>query len=113
MRRRRKGSFDVIRAWSLALALCLLGCAGEPEWSKDGVSPEMAAQELADCRAVAQEAIQRDTNIDTDILASRGIDWQRSGVLSLKVQSYNVQNRDLSADLVRQCMIGKGFAPGG
>ena len=102
----------MIRILSLAVALCLVGCAGEPEWSKDGVSPEMAARELADCRSAAQEATQRDTNIDTDILASRGMDWQKNGLLGLKVDTYNAQNRDLSADIVRQCMIGKGFAPG-
>jgi len=96
----------------LAVALCLLGCGGEPQWSRDGVSPEMAARELADCRSIAQEATQRDTNIDTDILASRGKDWQQSGVLGLKVATYDAQNRDLSGDIVRQCMIGKGFAPG-
>ena len=103
----------MIRFTSLAVALCLVGCAGEPQWSKDGVSPEAAARELADCRSAAQEATQRDTNIDTDILASRGLDWQRSGVLDLKVATYNAQNRDLSGDIVQQCMIGKGFAPGG
>jgi len=102
----------VIRFLSLAVALCLVGCAGEAQWSKDGVSPETAARELADCRSAAQEATQRDTNIDTDILASRGLDWQRSGVLGLKVATYDAQNRDLSADIVQQCMIGKGFAPG-
>jgi hypothetical protein len=103
----------VIRTLSLALALCLVGCAGDAEWSKDGVSPEAAARELADCRSEAQEATQRDTNIDTDILASRGRDWQQTGVLGMKVASDNEQNRNLSGDMVQQCMIGKGFAPGG
>lgn len=101
------------RTFSLVVVLCLAACAGDPQWSKDGVTPKTAAAELADCRSAAQEATQRDTNIDTDILASRGKDWQQSGVLDMKVAGYSEENRDLSGDIVRQCMIGKGFAPGG
>ena len=96
----------------LALALCLLGCAGGAQWSKDGASPEQAAADLADCRSAAQTALRRDSNIDTDILATRGRDWQNTGALSTMRSSYAAADRGQSQDIVSRCMIAKGYAPG-
>lgn len=96
----------------LALALCLAGCAGSPQWSKDGASPEQAAADLADCRSAAQTALRRDSNIDTDILASRRRDWQISGALSTIRSSYAAAEHEHSQDIVTRCMIAKGYAPG-
>ncbi len=96
----------------LVLALGIAGCATQSEWSKSGVSPQLAAQDLADCRGQAQEALRRDTDISTDILASRGADWQRNGFLSLQQSSFAAENHDQSQRLVMSCMIGKGYAPG-
>jgi hypothetical protein len=101
------------RSLALACALALIGCASHPEWSKDGTSPDLAARELADCQSIAREATQRDTNIMTDILATRGNDWQRTGVMDTHVQTFNVENRTRGDDIVNRCMIGKGFVPGG
>jgi len=96
----------------LALMLALTGCAGESQWSKDGTSPEMAARDLSDCEEVAQEATRRDTNINADILASRGHDWQTTGSLATHKANYAAIDRDQSGDIVTRCMIGKGYAPG-
>lgn len=101
------------RSLTLACALALMGCASHPEWSKDGASPEVAARELAECQSIAREATERDTNIMTDILATRGSDWQRTGVMDTHVRTFDAENRTREGDIVNRCMIGKGFVPGG
>lgn len=100
------------RSLVLGCALVLLGCAGGPEWSKDGVTQQATAQALSDCKSIAREATQRDTNIMTDIMASRGGDWQRTGVMDTHVDTFNAEDRNRSGDIVNRCMIGKGFVPG-
>ena len=96
------------RIGSLALMLVLAGCGGG-QWSKPGVSREKAAQDFSECSHLAEVANQRDSNIDTDILASRGQDWERLGVLNVKRDSYADSNRARSGDIVSRCMIGKGY----
>jgi hypothetical protein len=93
--------------------LALLGCAGRPEWSKDGMSQQATARELSECQSIAREATQRDTNIMTDIMATRGGDWQRTGVMDTHVEAFSLEDRNRSGDIVNRCMIGKGFVPGG
>ncbi len=97
----------------LASALVLSSCTGHPDWSKDGVAPEVAARELADCQSIAREATQRDTNIITDIMATRGHDWQNTGVMDTHVAAFQNEDSNRSGDIVNRCMIGKGFVPGG
>ena len=101
------------RISTLLCVLVVLGCAGRPEWTKDGLSQQATARELADCQSVAREATQRDTNIMTDIMATRGGDWQRTGVLDTHVQAFSLEDSNRSGDIVNRCMIGKGFVPGG
>jgi hypothetical protein len=98
------------RIGGLALAL-LLGACGST-WTKAGVAPEMAAQDLAECRHAAEVADQRDTDIDTDILASRGQDWERYDTLFLKRDSYADSNRARTSDIVDDCMAAKGYSDG-
>jgi len=97
----------------LCAAVAVLGCAGRPEWSKDGTSQQATARELAECQSVAREATQRDTNIMTDIIATRGAEWQRTGVLDAHVQTFGAEDTNRTGDIVNRCMIGKGFVPGG
>lgn len=96
----------------VACALALLGCASGTEWNKEGVSQQATAQAVADCQSLAREATQRDTNIMTDIMATRGNDWQRTGVMSTKEQVFGAEDRGRTDDIVTRCMISKGFAPG-
>lgn len=105
---RRAGSRGMRMVGSLALVLLLAGCGGGG-WSKPGVGREKAAQDYSDCRHLAEIANQRDSNIDTDILASRGQDWERLGVRTLKRENYADSNRARSRDVVPRCMIGKGY----
>ena len=97
---------------TLALMLLLAGCGGG-QWSKPGVSREKAAQDYSECRHRAEIANQRDSNIDTDILASRGQDWERRSVLTLKREGYADSNRLRSGDIVPRCMIAKGYTQHG
>lgn len=100
------------RTISLALALFLCGCGGDASWSRPGVSSQQTAQELADCQSQARDATQRDTNIMNDILATRGNDWNNSGVLSTQMSEFSAENHNRTSDIVNRCMISKGFAPG-
>ena len=100
------------RVLILACAVVLVGCASGAEWSKEGVSQQETARAVADCQSLAREATQRDTNIMTDIMATRGNDWQRTGVLGTKEQVFGAEDRTRTDDIVTRCMISKGFAPG-
>jgi hypothetical protein len=91
------------------LVLALAACSGAGGWSKAGVTPEKAAQELAECRHAAELAHRRDRDIDTDILAARGQDWHRLDVLTIKRDSLADSNAQRSGDFVERCMNGKGY----
>ena len=76
------------------------------------MSSQQTAAELSDCQSQARDATQRDTNIMNDILATRGNDWNNSGVLSTQMSEFSAENHNRTGDIVDQCMIGKGFVPG-
>ena len=99
------------RIGGLALALMLAGCGGT--WTKAGVSPEAAAQDLSECRHMAEIANRRDSDIDQDILASRGHDWEHFSVIQLKRDQYADSNERRTSNIVERCMIGKGYSPDG
>ena len=100
------------RIGGLALALALAGCGGG-SWTKAGVSPEAAAQDFSECRHVAELANRRDSDIDQDILASRGQDWERFSVIQLKRDEFADSNFQRTGDIVERCMIAKGYRPSG
>jgi predicted nucleotidyltransferase len=97
------------RIGGLALALALAGCGGT--WIKAGVSPEAAARDLSECRHVAEIANRRDSDIDQDILASRGQDWEKFSVIQNKRDQYADSNERRTGDIVDRCMIAKGYSP--
>lgn len=92
-----------------ALVLGLAACAGQ-QWTKDGVSGETAAADYADCNSLAQAARRHDSTIDTDILASRGHDWEENSSLQTRQQIF-AEGVQQSSDIVKACMIGKGYTP--
>ncbi|MGO8915995.1 MAG: hypothetical protein ACLQJR_08810 [Stellaceae bacterium] len=93
----------------LAVLLPLAACSGAGGWSKPGVPPGTAAQDYAECRHTAELALRRDSDIDTDILATRGQDWARLGTLQTMREQYADSNNARSGDIVERCMIGKGY----
>jgi hypothetical protein len=94
----------------------------QPNWSKPGVSSEETAAAVSACNGEARTATDRDTNITTDILATRPNNWSNTtGPVGTQNQYYSAgsqgqifenRQRDVSASIVNQCMIGKGFVPG-
>lgn len=94
---------------AFAVLLALAACSGTGGWTKRGVPPDRVAADYADCRHTAQSALSRDSNIDTDILASRGADWARVGSLE------NAQDADArrvaprSDAIIEGCMLDKGY----
>jgi hypothetical protein len=102
----------MLRTASLVTLLALAACGGG-QWTKPETSREKAAQDLSECRHAAEIANRRDSDIDTDILASRGTDWERLGVISTKRAEYADSNRARSGDIVTRCMLGKGYTQSG
>jgi hypothetical protein len=103
----------MLRNGSLVLLLALAACNGPGQWSKPETTREKAAQDYSECRHAAELANRRDSDIDTDILASRGTDWERLGVISTKREQFADSNRARSGDMVARCMIAKGYTQGG
>ena len=98
---------------ALALSVALCACTGPAKWSKEGVTPEAAAADYADCRHRAQHDIQRDVNIDTDIATSRASDRDRTQTRETYNASDASSNARLSSQIVKGCMESKGYAPSG
>jgi hypothetical protein len=95
----------------VALAVVVTGCAGSGDWTRSGTSPRQTATELSECQSEARAATERDTNIMTDIMATRGSDWRRSDVMSTQMSLFAAENHNRTSDIINRCMIGKGFAP--
>jgi hypothetical protein len=89
--------------------LALAACSGPIEWSKPGVPPERVADDLAECRHTAQSELSRDTNIDADIMASRGADWGRTGTLQSQQFADSRSTSARSSAIVESCMTEKGY----
>jgi hypothetical protein len=90
--------------WLLALAAC-----ADPRWAKPGVSAETAKSDLAECQAMARDASSRDAAIESDILASRGHDWQSSGTLGAHKSSLGIDSYRQSEDMLNSCMASRGY----
>jgi hypothetical protein len=95
------------------ITLLLVAACAPPLWSRPDTNPEQAAQDLSECRRMAEQTQRRDVDIDTDILASRGLDWQRSGALPRKSYDFAQSGKERSDDIVERCMTGKGYSAGG
>ncbi len=97
------------RGTAASLALLLAACAG-PQWTKPGVSSATAAADYVDCRSEAQQANSRDADIQADIIASRGHDWEQSGTHAAHQNSFAAENQARSGDVLGVCMRLKGYA---
>jgi hypothetical protein len=97
------------RAWvNVAFIAFLTGCAADT-WEKAGTAESRRDQELAECRAEARRAVDRDVAIDRDILASRTQDWSRTGTLEQRRQTMSDQTRGRAEDIVDGCMRRRGY----
>ena len=97
---------------SAALASCVLAlaaCAG-PRWQKPGADANQVSADFSDCNSMAQEAVSRDSNIDNDILASRGRDWQDQGTLGQHRAIIDSETGARSDAVLNACMAQKGYS---
>lgn len=92
------------------LILALAACA-DRSWQREGVADDRLRQDLAACQAEARVAVRRDLDIDSDIMASRGQDWQTGGVLGIKRDVMRTQAEGRAEDIVARCMRAKGYSP--
>jgi hypothetical protein len=99
-----------VRVAALAAALALLSCAG-PRWTKPGVDAATAQADFLECQALGDQATRRDSDIEADILASRGRDWENSGTLGAHQDLFAYEGARRSGDVVAACMRAKGYAP--
>ncbi|HZS82905.1 MAG TPA: hypothetical protein VFA50_08535 [Stellaceae bacterium] len=95
-----------IAALLLLLASC--GTAGGG-WTRPGADDEAVARDLGECRAEARAATRRDAQIDADILASRGNDWQRTGTLALQRDNMAASRSAKGDAVLAACMAAKGY----
>jgi hypothetical protein len=99
----------MIRA--MAVLLALAACAG-PQWSKPGVSAEVAAADYSDCLSQAQQANRRDNDIQSDILASRGRDWEQHGTMDAHAAAFAAEQQGRTGDVLGSCMRLHGYTNG-
>ena len=94
------------------LIACLASCAaGFTRWTKPGTSAQATERDLGQCENAALATMRTDRNVDADILASRGDDWQRSGTLITERTIMRAQDRGMASKLVEDCLAEKGYLP--
>jgi hypothetical protein len=102
----------VLVALGLALAGCTAVAALSEHWSKRGATQEAADKNLRECAEQADLAVRTQVNIDTDIAASREIDWRADGTYDVNVQIQRDQTNALRDRLIGRCMIMRGYLIG-
>ena len=81
-----------------------------PRWSKQGVDAETARSDFSECQGMASEATRCDTDIDADILASRGQDWSNEGTLGVHQAAMTAGSVNRSDAILDFCMSSKGYS---
>jgi hypothetical protein len=104
----RCGARAMKRGW-LPLILLLCGCGAAGSWTKPGADAAAAAGAYHECQAAAEEAIKPEIGINEDILATRGIDWERARIGRVESETMRQQTRGRAAAIVASCMRAKGF----
>lgn len=96
----------------LALVLLLAGCtSGAADWTKASADNAAVAAAYADCKDLADTAVQTEADINQDILATRGGDWGRSGIGRVETQATSEHTGRRTGNVVETCMRAKGFSP--
>jgi hypothetical protein len=91
--------------------LALAGCAGAGGWTKPGADASATASVYQDCRELADSTVRPELDINQDILASRGSDWQRAPIGRVEAESMREGTRGRAAAILDSCMKSKGFEP--
>lgn len=102
------------RALSAAVLLLGLTACASPgsEWVRSGADEATMAAERAECSRYAAASVAQDRAIDSDIAASRGGDWQRSGRSRSREQmlSRGTEQRRMAA--LQRCLVERGYVRG-
>lgn len=109
-------------ALALGIALLLAACGVLPSpktspeaaasanaWSKPGADAAAVESAYRDCLEAVDTVTGKDFNIDQDIAASRGGDFQRSSFAGRSLRDTQQNNRDRAQTMLSSCMRGKGF----
>ena len=99
-----------MRAVWLGLAVLLAGCAGAGGWSKTGADAAATGREYQDCRDLAESAVKTDADIDQDIRATRGKDFQRAAGVRAETQAMQEHTKGRANAILGACMRAKGYA---
>ena len=100
----------MIKTCFLTLALALGACSSAGPWAKPGADAKATELAYRQCRALAATSADTDIAIDRDILATRGGDWQRAGVMRVETHEMSENARAHGAAVVAACMRAKGFS---
>ena len=89
------------------LAACGSGAGG---WTKAGADQTAAGTAYDDCRNIAETAVRTDIDIDQDIMATRGADWQRGSAGRVQTGSMQAHTQTRAGNIIEACMKAKGFS---
>ncbi len=96
-----------------AMLLLLAGCAGSGGWTKPGTDAALRSADFSDCQDLSRQQTQRQYAIDSDIMASRGSDWHRSGTFNLETDRINSDPGVQTDQIIAGCMHARGYTKGG
>jgi len=79
------------------------------DWIKPGAQPGETISAYRDCRSIAQQATQKDADIDQDIAATRGADLQHSQIVQMRASQERGATTGSADSIIGSCMQQKGF----
>ncbi|HEY3912616.1 MAG TPA: hypothetical protein VGM07_22405 [Stellaceae bacterium] len=103
-------------AVALSALLLLAACAmfaPTRGWTKTGVDADATARQARDCRAQATAGLANEREINQDISATLGGNWQRARTASVVDQSLRHQASSYADEVFDSCMRAKGFKKAG
>ena len=103
------------REWGALGCLLFVLCGPAPSghWVKPSAGAAQAARVYGYCRARAEAAFRSERDVDQDILATRGSDWQRAGTLSSERSQMGAEAAGRADAIIAGCMRAHGFARAG
>lgn len=101
-----------VRPIACVLFVAALAACDGHTWSKAGTDSAQARNDLQECTRLAEPVVERDRRIDTDIAASRGEDWRRSGITATRKDMSEARTSGRRDEIVAACMRSRGYEVG-
>jgi hypothetical protein len=86
--------------------------ASASAWSKPGADPAAVERVYGECLDAVNTVTDKDFNIDQDIAAGRGGDFQRSNFGGTSVRDSQQYSSDRAQTMLSSCMRAQGFTTG-